>query len=97
MGWISRDFKCTDCGLVEALVLDRQDDTDDYDYECSECSGISVKILSAPRVMNHSHPDGSGRFDRIRETTRLRRARSDARAAGDKTTERKLDAEIKKV
>lgn len=96
MSWITRDFRCDDCGTVTDMVLERSQDHEDARIDC-DCGGSARRTVSAPNRFKASHPDGNGRFDKVREATKLRRARSDARAAGDTVTEKKLNAEIKKV
>ncbi len=60
---------------------------------CPECGKPARRLLSAPMVMNHALPDGSGRFKELREQIKLDRARKWSLDKGEK---KKINNELSK-
>ncbi len=85
-------YRCPDCQSdyeEVRLIADRDDDAD-----CEQCSRPCERLLAAPAVMNHSYPDGTKRFDNLRQTRRLMKAISRERNKADKA---KLTTELAKI
>lgn len=95
MGWLSYDYECQACDTITNLIIDSKEK--DIPQQCESCKGDMKRLLAAPRVMNNALPDGNGRFSELKESIKLQRARTEAKTAGDRITEKKLSKELKKV
>ena len=101
MSWESLDLKCQ-CGHTFEDLVKRSER--DEAHLCPECGKESAyRCMSVPNVstdkLSTAIPDvvARGRFNHIREEQALKKMKSDARVSRDRATEKKLDAEIKKV
>jgi len=102
MGLCSETFLCAECDHTWTDLIDRKD-RDEFQY-CKECGWFAAKrTFSVPNVStsktSQSIPEvaSRGRFDHFREQQTLKKAKSEARRTGDRDTEKKVDAELKKV
>lgn len=90
-------FECRGCG-VHVETFNRIADMDTPPEDPCACDTPNWRrTIQAPRVMNNSKLDGSGRFNTLRETMKLKKERAYARETGDRTSEKKIDSEIKVV
>lgn len=80
MGLISIDMQCGVCETVfDDLVTRPAADYGVPTYVCTECGGEAYRILSAPRVLRASHPDGYSKgpgYQAVKEAARLKSARA---------------------
>lgn len=97
MSWVTREFRCEMCQEVLERFLRRSEDEATQIVECEHCGGGAPRILSAPAVLNHTLPSGNGRFNHLREQAKLRKEAVAAKNSGDRESEKKARAEIKKV
>ena len=96
-------YKCESCDeLFDALV---QYEVRDETQDCIECGA------DAPRTWEQCFPQVStektsqsipaaaarGRFDGLRRRQELKKEKAAARVSGDRTTEKKIDKEMKKT
>lgn len=102
MGLCSETFLCAECDHTWCDTVDRSE-RDEF-QKCPECQYWAAKrTFSVPNVstakLSKSIPEAAsrGRFDQFREEQTLKKAKSAARISGDRTTEKKVDAEMKKV
>lgn len=90
MAWRTADYVCDSCG----------ERTDDYlaqaplpdSLPCS-CGAAQRKEFGAPMVLKESFPDGSGRFNHLREQRKLRREERRAVRSGKKDDMKRIAAE----
>ena len=99
---ISETMRCDACNHTYFDLLERsnRDDT----YACPECRTLAAKrTWSTPHVstekLSQTLPDvvGTGRFDSLKQQQALKKERAHSREVGDRTSERKIDKELKKV
>lgn len=80
MNLISIDIKCGVCEYVfDDLVQRPAADLGVPAYVCSECGSEAYRILSAPKVLRASHPDGYSKgpgYQAVKEAARLKSARA---------------------
>lgn len=80
MNLISIDLQCGVCELVfDDLVQRPAADFGVPAYVCSECGSEAYRILSAPKVLRASHPDGYSKgpgYQAVKEAAKLRAARA---------------------
>lgn len=102
MGLCSETFLCAECEHTWTDLIDRK--YRDEFQKCPDCGWFAAKrTFSVPNVStsktSQSIPEvaSRGRFDQFREEQVLKKAKSAARVSGDRVTERKVDAEMKKV
>ena len=96
MAWITYDYRCSECGLTEPHMVDK-DNVPEL-TTCNECAGVAARILSIGTVMRSIIPSGTTkRFDGLREQSRLRKEERKARRSGDKKTLVKIAQERKKL
>lgn len=102
MSLCSETFLCAECDHTWTDLVERsiRDDM----FLCPECQWYAAKrTFSIPNVSTPktsvSIPEAAsrGRFDAIRERQVLKKAKAAARSSGDRVTEKKVDAEMKKV
>ena len=84
-------YKC-EC-WPEVLELVRQVADHDEPVYCDSCTANMTRLFAAPAVMNTALPDGTKRFDTVRNYQRLERAKRGA----DTTEKAKLSAEQRKI
>jgi len=89
-------YECPTHGVF-ATVVEFEDR--DKPQPCKECGADSTRTWegAGPMVLNHSFRDGHKRFDAIRETSKLRKEKADARARGDLDRAARVSKEIIKV
>lgn len=99
MGLISIDIKCGVCEYVfDDLVQRPAADVGVPAYVCSECGSEAYRILSAPKVLRASHPDGYDRgpgYQALKEAARLRADR--ANLPSTDTARADINKEIRSV
>jgi len=102
MSLCSEVMLCADCEYSWNDLIERS--TRDDMHQCPECQLWAAKrTFSVPNVsttkLSQSIPEAAarGRFDHFREEQTLKKAKAAARVSGDRVTERKVEAEMKKV
>lgn len=90
------NFKCEEHGIFsEVLSYDCRDEP----QECPKCSLSSPRTWEGHTVgqTKASFLDGTGRFDDIRESNRLKKEKMKARSKGDVKESDRINKEMKKV
>jgi len=91
------DFECQHCKEVLEKNV-KYENRDNPKMKCVTCGGDQMKrIMSAPMLMEAAYPDGTKRFEGLRESRRLEKVIAEAKATGDRDTEKKAKAEKKKT
>jgi putative FmdB family regulatory protein len=95
MGWITYDYGCDACGHVRDELVDRADVPETL--PCPECGGVSVRRVGCLGVMNVALPDGTRRFQGIREQRVLQKAAKRAFKRRDKKEQARVQQEMNKL
>lgn len=90
MGFKSQEFECPDCKTQINELIERNEPVPEI--YCVDCQVVMPAVMSAPMIMQAAYPDGTKRFDGLRESMKLKRAAAKARREGNFG----LAAEIKK-
>jgi len=93
MSRISDEYRC-ECGWAD-IKINRKDSRPDS-VECPECGEQAGKIFGCA-FMTTALPDGTRRFDGIREQRVLEKAKRKAWKTRDKKEGAKVASEIKKL
>ncbi len=98
MAILSIDIQCADCGGVSILVVDKEARNDQQ--VCPDCGGTAERIFASIQTRTEktstSFVDGTtNRFDGVRLSEKLKRARKKAKASGDREVEKSVRKEIK--
>lgn len=95
MSWITYDYVCTACGLIEDHMMKREDIKELV--ECTSCGAPAGRRVGCTGVMNAALPDGTRRFEGIREQRKLQKLAKKAFWRRDKDTQRRAQAELNKL
>lgn len=95
--YISRDFACAACQEAFTDLVLRADDAAGVPTPCIKCGAPCQPAITAPALMLHARPDGSGTLDPLRRTMQLKKERAEARKNGDRESEKKINKEMKKL
>lgn len=94
MSWISQGFLCG-CGHETIALCDRTEPTPEV-HPCEECGALAPYKLSAA-IMTVALPDGTKRFQHLRETRKLQKIKKKAFYKRDKDTYLRSSIELAKV
>lgn len=79
--WITRDYKCYDCGYTDIKMLDRNNQ--DEPQVCDQCGEQMTRLISA-QIASVSYPDGTtSRFKAVKEQRELQKAMRQAKKSQD--------------
>ena len=95
MAWITYDYRCVDCTVVEIQMVDR--DSVPQLLPCPHCGGLAARQTSSSIVLRESYPDGTRRFGTLRQQRELQKVEKKARKKGDRITQAKAAQELKKL
>ena len=81
MSWITFDYRCNDCQVVETQMMKRSEVTEEI--PCPDCDGIMSKLLVA-QIARVSYPDGTtDRFSFAKQKRELDKMAKSAKRSGD--------------
>ncbi len=104
MGYFSEKMRCSDesCAVTYDDLIDKTQR--DEAHECRSCGQITAyRTMTVPNIstskLSATIPDvvASGRFDRIRDQSMLKKEKARARERGDRETEKKVNKELQQV
>lgn len=95
--WITYDYACSTCGVVEEELVDRASIPELLPCKQDGCGGIRARRIGCANVMRAAAPDGTRRFQGIREQRALQKEERKARKRGDKKELAKIQQEKKKL
>lgn len=94
MSYMTIDLRCRSCEHRWDEMVERQA-ANEEGRECPKCGQEDgVRTPSAPAIMQRSYPDGTKRFDKLREENNAQMAMSEAKTPQDK---QKIGQEIVKI
>lgn len=93
----SQDYECDACGGRSIELVERGTEPQPLACELRECAGARLPVWGAPKVLNHTYPDGTRRFANIRASRELAKAVSTAKREGRRDDEKRLRSEKRKV
>ncbi|SRR5579885_1474833 len=83
MSFFSVDLQCVECGHTWDTLVPR--DEKDNLHICKECGKIAAKrLMGAPALMQRALPDGTKRFQKLRNQDAVERAMSGARTTKER-------------
>jgi len=94
MAWRTADYGCEHCGAQTEDYLGQAPLPDTLPCTCGQ---LQQRRFGAPMVLKASFPDGSGRFNHMREQRKLRREERRAVRTRNKEDMRRIGEEKRKL
>lgn len=84
MSFFSTDLSCSACLTIWWDLIPREE-KDRTDWPCPHCNAeAGQRVMGAPMVLQRTIPDGTKRFQKLRNQDAVDRAMSEARTTGDR-------------
>lgn len=84
--WLTRDYICEACGRFDTLLSVEEGQLPPDVHQCPECGATAVYAPSFGSNFKVALPDGTRRFDGVREQRTLAKAARAAKRKGDQDT-----------
>ena len=90
-------YKCEPCDKLISEIVSY--DNRDVPQECPECTGEALRTYEGHTINNTraSFVSGTKRFDTLRNVSKLRKLKAEARAKGDLATSDQITKEQKEI